>query len=116
MVCFLLEDFLKINDQLAKIKSMMQLSLADLLSDAVTEFQAFYNTGLKLSMEQLMAWMKKYPVQLVTLAIQVAWTVHGICTGVCATSQRSPRYNPPSTWSPCQHCTSGAQPCHMQEV
>jgi dynein heavy chain 1 len=70
----LLKDFPKINDWLAKIESMMRLSLADLLSEAVAELQAFYGTGSKLSPEQLMAWMEKYPAQLVTVAIQVAWT------------------------------------------
>lgn len=70
----LLKDFPKINDWLAKIESMMRLSLADLLSEAVTELQAFYGTGSKLSPDQLMVWMEKYPAQLVTVAIQVAWT------------------------------------------
>ena len=70
----LLKDFPKINDWLAKIESMMRLSLADLLSDAATELQIFYGTGSKLPMDQLMAWMEKYPAQLVTLAVQVAWT------------------------------------------
>ncbi|KAJ7171883.1 dynein heavy chain protein 1 [Mycena crocata] len=70
----LLKDFPKINDWLAKIESMMRLSLADLLSDAVTELQVFYGTGSSLPMDQLMLWMEKYPAQLVTLAVQVAWT------------------------------------------
>ena len=51
----------------------MQVSLAD-LSEAVTELQAFYGTGSKLTPSQLMPWMEKFPAQLVTLAIQVAWT------------------------------------------
>jgi dynein heavy chain 1 len=70
----LLKDFPKINDWLAKIESMMRLSLADLLSDAVAELQVFYGTGSTLPMDQLMLWMEKYPAQLVTLAVQVAWT------------------------------------------
>ncbi|KAJ7102434.1 dynein heavy chain protein 1 [Mycena belliarum] len=70
----LLKDFPKINDWLAKIESMMQLSLADLLADSVTELQVFYGTGSTLPMDQLMQWMEKYPAQLVTLAVQVAWT------------------------------------------
>lgn len=69
----LLKDFPKINDWLAKIESMMRRSLADLLSDAVTELQTFYGTGTTLVTE-LMTWMEKYPAQLVTLAVQVAWT------------------------------------------
>jgi len=70
----LLKDFPKINDWLEKIESMMRLSLAELLCDAVAELQVFYGNGSKLSMDQLIAWMEKYPAQLVTLAIQVAWT------------------------------------------
>ncbi len=52
---------------------MMQLSLAHLLTEAVAELQTFYGKG-SLQADQLMAWMEKYPAQLVTLAIQVAWT------------------------------------------
>jgi dynein heavy chain 1 len=70
----LLKDFPKINDWLTKLESMMRLSLADLLCDAVTELQSFYGTGSPLEMDQLMTWMEKYPAQLVTLAVQVAWT------------------------------------------
>lgn len=70
----LLKDFPKINDWLAKLESMMRLSLADLLCDAVTELQSFYGTDSPLEMDQLMMWMEKYPAQLVTLAVQVAWT------------------------------------------
>ncbi|RDB29164.1 Cytoplasmic dynein 1 heavy chain 1 [Hypsizygus marmoreus] len=70
----LLKDYPKINDWLAQIEAMMRVSLADLLCDAVTELQAFYGTGLKLTMDQLMPWMEKFPAQLVTLAVQVAWT------------------------------------------
>ena len=70
----LLKDFPKINDWLAKVESMMRLSLAELLCDAVTELQLFYGNGTKLSMDQLLNWMEKYPAQLVTLAVQVVWT------------------------------------------
>jgi dynein heavy chain 1 len=70
----LLKDFPKINDWLAKIESSMRVSLAELLCDAVTELQVFYGNGSKLSVDQLMTWMEKYPAQLVTLAVQVAWT------------------------------------------
>ena len=70
----LLKDYPKINDWLARLESLMRLSLADLLCDAVGELQSFYGTGSPLNMDQLMYWMEKYPAQLVTLAIQVAWT------------------------------------------
>lgn len=70
----LLKDYPKINDWLARLESLMRLSLADLLCDAVGELQSFYGTGSPLNVDQLMYWMEKYPAQLVTLAIQVAWT------------------------------------------
>ncbi|KAJ8521794.1 hypothetical protein ONZ45_g1564 [Pleurotus djamor] len=70
----LLKDYPKINDWLTKIESMMRLSLANLLTDAVTELQAFYGNGSSLVKEQLLEWMEKYPAQLVTLAVQIAWT------------------------------------------
>lgn len=70
----LLKDFPKINDWLARIESMMRLSLANLLTDAVVDLLAFYGQGSRLNAEQFMTWMEKYPAQLVTLAIQVAWT------------------------------------------
>jgi dynein heavy chain 1, cytosolic len=69
-----LKDYPKINDWLAKLESMMRISLADLLSEAVTELQAFYGTDSNLATDQLMPWMEKFPAQLVTLAVQVAWT------------------------------------------
>ncbi|KAI9572626.1 dynein heavy chain and region D6 of dynein motor-domain-containing protein [Boletus coccyginus] len=70
----LLKDYPKINDWLARLESLMRLSLADLLCDAVGELQSFYGTRSPLDIDQLMDWMEKYPAQLVTLAIQVAWT------------------------------------------
>ena len=69
-----LKDYPKINDWLAWLESMMRLSLADLLCDAVAELQSFYGTRSILDQDQLMSWMEKYPTQLVTLAVQVAWT------------------------------------------
>jgi dynein heavy chain 1 len=70
----LLKDYPKINDWLAKLEATMRVSLAELLSEAVTELQAFYGTGSKLTTDQLMPWMERFPAQLVTLAVQVAWT------------------------------------------
>lgn len=70
----LLKDYPKINDWLTKLESEMRVSLAQLLCDAVTELQAFYGSTTPLPQDQFMAWMEKYPAQLVTLAIQVAWT------------------------------------------
>ena len=54
---------------LAKIESSMREFLAELLCDAITELQTFYCTGQKLAMQNLMAWMEKYPIQLVKLAV-----------------------------------------------
>ena len=70
----LLKDYPKINDWLAKLEGMMRLSLANLLTDAVAELQSFYGSGSDVAMDQLMSWMEKYPAQLVTLAVQIAWT------------------------------------------
>ena len=53
----------------------MRLSLAELLCDTVMELHLFYSNGTKLSMDQLLNWMKKYLAQLVTLAVQVVWTL-----------------------------------------
>lgn len=70
----LLKDFPKINDWLSKLEAEMRASLAQLLSDSVAELQDFYGKGSTLEKDAFMAWMEKYPAQLVTLAIQVAWT------------------------------------------
>lgn len=70
----MLKDYPKINDWLAKLEGMMRLSLATLLTEAVTELQSFYGSGPKVEVDQLMSWLERYPAQLVTLAIQIAWT------------------------------------------
>lgn len=69
-----LQEFPKINDWLAKVESEMRLSLAHLLSEAVFELQGFYTTSSMLSLDRFLPWIEKYPAQLVSLAIQVAWT------------------------------------------
>ena len=70
----LLKDYPKINDWLARIEYSMRLSLAQLLCDSVDELQTFYGTGATLPIDRFIAWVEKYPAQLVTLAVQVAWT------------------------------------------
>jgi dynein heavy chain 1 len=70
----LLKDYPKINDWLARIEHSMRISLALLLTDAVDELQTFYMPGMPLDMTHFIGWVEKYPAQLVTLAIQVAWT------------------------------------------
>lgn len=69
-----LKDFPKINDWLAKVESEMQLSLASLLAQAVTELRDFFSIGKTISVDTLLAWIDAYPAQLVVLAVQVAWT------------------------------------------
>lgn len=69
-----LKEFPKINDWLAKIESEMRVSLAQLLSDAVAELQEFYNVDGLADSSRFVEWIERYPAQLVTLAIQVAWT------------------------------------------
>jgi dynein heavy chain 1 len=71
----LLKDYPKINDWLARIEYSMRLSLAQLLCDSVDELQTFYGTGATLPIDRFIAWVEKFPAQLVTLAVQVAWTV-----------------------------------------
>ena len=70
----LLKDYPKINDWLSKLEAEMRVSLAELLCDAVAELQSFYGSVTPLPQDQFMTWLEKYPAQLVTLAIQVAWT------------------------------------------
>ncbi|EIW86375.1 dynein heavy chain protein 1 [Coniophora puteana RWD-64-598 SS2] len=69
-----LKEYPKINDWLAKLEATMRVSLAELLCEAVSELQMFYGLSSGLPKDQLMAWLEKYPAQLVTLVIQVAWT------------------------------------------
>ncbi|OWZ39026.1 dynein heavy chain 1, cytosolic [Cryptococcus neoformans Tu259-1] len=69
-----LKDFPKINDWLAKVESEMRISLAYLLSQAVTELNGFFKVDTSLSLDDLLAWTGSYPAQLVVLAVQVAWT------------------------------------------
>ncbi|KZT42722.1 dynein heavy chain [Sistotremastrum suecicum HHB10207 ss-3] len=69
-----LKDYPKINDWLAKLESEMRLSLALLLCDAVAELQSFYGTGGTLEPQTFLAWIEKFPAQLVSLALQVTWT------------------------------------------
>ncbi|VDB95435.1 unnamed protein product [Peniophora sp. CBMAI 1063] len=70
----LLKDYPKINDWLSRIEYSMRISLAHLLTDAVDELQEFYTAGATIPTDRFLAWTEKFPAQLVTLAIQVAWT------------------------------------------
>ncbi|KAH8120470.1 dynein heavy chain protein 1 [Phellopilus nigrolimitatus] len=77
-ICFrtpiLLKDYPKINDWLSKLEAEMRNNLAYLLCDAVVELQEFYGQGSSFTAEAFIGWIEKYPAQLVSLAIQVAWT------------------------------------------
>jgi dynein heavy chain 1 len=69
-----LKDFPKINDWLAKVELEMRLSLAGLLSQAVTGLRQFFAVDQDVSPDALVTWIDVYPAQLVVLAVQVAWT------------------------------------------
>ncbi|KAG8927614.1 Cytoplasmic dynein 1 heavy chain 1 [Tulasnella sp. 418] len=86
----LLKDYPKINDWLAKIEMEMRNSLALLLCDAVAELQTFYGNGDSLPVEQFLGWIDKYPAQLVSLAVQVAWTASVEATLTAGTSPVQP--------------------------
>lgn len=70
-----LKDFPKINDWLTKLESEMRISLAQLLCDGVAELRQFYSPSGLSDPDPFISWIKQYPAQLVTLAIQVAWTM-----------------------------------------
>ena len=69
-----LKDYAKINDWLAKLESEMKVSLALLLAQAFADFEEFYNASESLDATRFLAWIDRYPAQLVVLAVQVGWT------------------------------------------
>lgn len=69
-----LKDYPKINDWLAKVESEMRVSLAELLSEAAAQLESFYTSSESLTMDSFLAWIAKYPAQLVVLAVQARWT------------------------------------------
>ncbi|WVN87983.1 uncharacterized protein L203_103180 [Cryptococcus depauperatus CBS 7841] len=69
-----LKDFPRINDWLTKVETEMRLSLAHLLSHAVTELKKFFKVDSHLSLDDLLLWIDSYPAQLIVLAVQVIWT------------------------------------------
>lgn len=70
----LLKDYTKINDWLARVESEMRLSLAQLLSQAVSEFRTLFKLDTDLPLSSLLSWINAFPAQLVVLAAQVVWT------------------------------------------
>jgi len=63
----------KINDWLTMIEKEMKVSLALLLTDAVTEMNTFYLAD-ELDIGVFLDWSDKYPAQLVVVAVQIIWT------------------------------------------
>ena len=70
----LLKDYPKINDWLARLEAEMRLSLAQLLSQAVSELRTLFVIGAELSLASFLSWINAFPAQLVVLAAQVLWT------------------------------------------
>ncbi|KAI8328287.1 dynein heavy chain [Blakeslea trispora] len=67
------KDNPRINDWLTLLEKEMRVSLALLLSDAVTELETIYNAE-EMSSPDFMEWIDRYPAQLVVLAAQIIWT------------------------------------------
>ncbi|KAL0081796.1 dynein heavy chain [Phycomyces blakesleeanus] len=63
----------KINDWLTILENEMRVSLALLLSDAVGESETIYNAE-QMDSNDYLAWVERYPAQLVVLAAQITWT------------------------------------------
>ncbi|KAL8276643.1 hypothetical protein RQP46_010992 [Phenoliferia psychrophenolica] len=70
----ILKDYPKINEWLTKLESEMKVSLAQLLARAYQDLELFYNAPEVLDNERFLAWIDRYPAQLVVLAVQVGWT------------------------------------------
>lgn len=70
-----LAEYPRINDWLAKVEAEMRLSLAYLLSQAVTGLEAIFLPGVADDiLNGLLDWIGTYPAQLVVLAVQTVWT------------------------------------------
>ncbi|KAI4119433.1 MAG: hypothetical protein LQ345_000679 [Seirophora villosa] len=63
----------KINDWLTALENNMRATLAELLADAVSSFQATCDE-VEEDFQTLMAYVSSYPAQVVVLASQVVWT------------------------------------------
>ncbi|KAM0751755.1 hypothetical protein T439DRAFT_218203 [Meredithblackwellia eburnea MCA 4105] len=70
----ILKDYSKINDWLTKLESEMKVSLAKLLANAYADLELFYSSPEGLDSERFLAWIDRYPAQLVVLAVQIGWT------------------------------------------
>uniref|UniRef100_A0A0G4FLJ2 Dynein heavy chain, cytoplasmic n=1 Tax=Chromera velia CCMP2878 TaxID=1169474 RepID=A0A0G4FLJ2_9ALVE len=65
-----------INAWLGRVERAMQITLVALLEKAVKEFEEIVAaaTGDSLPEESFLAWINKFPAQVVLLAVQVDWT------------------------------------------
>ncbi|KAJ3071427.1 hypothetical protein HDU98_005356 [Podochytrium sp. JEL0797] len=63
----------KINEWLTLLENEMKVSLAVWLTEAVGALNGFYYQS-ELSAESFMAWLEKYPAQLIVLSAQIVWT------------------------------------------
>ncbi|CZT42301.1 dynein heavy chain [Rhynchosporium secalis] len=63
----------KINDWLALLENSMKLTLAELLAEAVEQFEPILNSD-EIDQESLSAYISVFPSQIVVLATQAVWT------------------------------------------
>lgn len=72
----LLKDYPKINDWdwLAKLELEMRNDLAYLFVTLSRSFRHSYGVEDLFTASTSIAWVEKYPAQIVSLAIQIAWT------------------------------------------
>jgi dynein heavy chain 1 len=64
----------KINDWLTLLEGEMKMSLALLLEDAIHDIDKIFFTD-NLDSDAFLAWIRRYPAQLIVLAMQVLWTL-----------------------------------------
>lgn len=63
----------KVNDWLAALETGMKATLAELLSEAVVDFESFFSNSEE-DATGMHAYIAKYPAQVVVLAAQIIWT------------------------------------------
>lgn len=63
----------RINDWLSALDNNMKLTLAELLAEAVEQFETIYHTG-EVDQTAFSDYLANYPAQIVVLASQVVWT------------------------------------------
>ncbi|KAI9761019.1 MAG: hypothetical protein M4579_001282 [Chaenotheca gracillima] len=63
----------KINDWLAALEKSMKLTLAELLAEAVEQFQSIFEAQ-EVDKAAFQSYVTQFPAQIVVLAVQVVWT------------------------------------------